>query len=39
MSDATIYSIDISIKVKKIDLNEYNINEYVVLRLYFTGKN
>ena len=38
ISDATIYNIDISIKIKRIGLNEYNINEYVVLRLYFTGK-
>ena len=36
--DATIYNINIFIKVKKINLNEYNINEYVVLRLYFAGK-
>ena len=34
-----IYNIGIFIKIKKINLNEYNINEYVVLRLYFTGKN
>ena len=39
MPDATIYSINIFIKIKRINLNEYNINEYVVLRLYFTGKN
>ena len=39
MPDAIIYNIDIFIKIKGISLNEYNINEYVVLRLYFAGKN
>ena len=38
MLNATIYNIDIFIKIKKIGLNEYNINEYIVLRLYFAGK-
>ena len=36
--NATIHEIKTPIKVKDIGSNKYNANKYVILRIYFVGK-